>query len=115
LRPKTLTRHEELEIERAFHEEYRKHKKDKSLPQLWYATIMTWLSWKFEGSEIITRKVRDAEIKIMQNETHSTEYTAALMQIVLPPDSTLSEQQKLILLMTAGNDEREQAILLIQS
>lgn len=115
MRPKTLSRAEELDLERAFHDTYRMHKKIKSIPQLWYESVMTWLAWKYEGSSIVARSVRDMENKVLQHDQLCQEYMSALMKIVLPNDSNLTEHQKMVLIMTASSDEREEALLKIQS
>ncbi len=118
MRPKTLSRHEELDIERAFHEVFQRSKKLKSFPQMWFEAVMTWLEWKFEGSSIIARSVRDMETKVLQHDALCKEYVSALMKVCLPDSfdqRELSEHQKVVLMMMASSDEREEALLLIQS
>lgn len=84
---------------------------------MWYATIIQFLNWKFEGARIVTTKVAEMENKVLQHDHLCQEYTSALMKVVLPPSeiATLTEHQKMVLLMTATSDEREEALLLIQS
>jgi hypothetical protein len=115
LRPKTLSNHEEAELVRSFHNLYLT-KKFKSHAQMWFEVVMQFLSWKFEGAEVITRSVRDAEEKILQNPIHCKEYFAALYSVLdLGRLGDLSEEQKALYLMMASSDERETAIKLIQS
>jgi hypothetical protein len=116
VRPKTLTKAQESELIRAFH--HKNMEKTRSYPQLWYEVVMEWLSWKFEGAELVTRSVRDAENKILQSDAHSREYISTLMKLVLPDDNearSLTEHQKMVLLITASCDDRERAIHLIQA
>lgn len=116
MRPKTLSKQEEADLSRSYLSIW--HKKKQSHAATWYEAVMTWLSWKYEGADIITRSVREAEIKIMQSDVHSQEYISALMKIVIPDDNEsrfYTEHQKMMLLLGATSDEREQAILLIQS
>lgn len=115
MRPKTLSKSEEADIVRAYHAKFQQ-KKWNSFPQLWYETIMEWLSWKYEGAELITRSVRDSEEKILQNPVHCKEYFAALCQVLdIGKLGAISEEQKALYLMMASSDERAEAILLIQS
>jgi hypothetical protein len=116
LRPKQLTREEEIDLERSFHDIYRS-KLYKSHAQMWYSTVIQFLNWKFEGARIITTNVCEMEDKVLQHDHLCQEYVSALMKIVLPSGNAnnLTEHQKMILLMSASSDEREEALLLIQS
>lgn len=115
MRPKTLSQHEEADLVRAFHYKF-KEKQYKSNAALWYAVVMEFLGWKYEGAEIIARSVREAEAKILQHPEHCKEYFSALYNVLdLGRLGPLTEEQKALYMMMASSDEREAAILLIQS
>jgi hypothetical protein len=64
---------------------------------------------------LITENVRQAEERILQSDEWCKEYISALMKTVDTDLVQLTENQKMVLLLMATNDERDEAIMLVQS
>lgn len=114
MRPKTLSNHEIIDIKDIFLSKTR-GKITKEIAQLWYETVLEFISRKYKGAMIIPESVRQAEERILQDDTFCKEYVSALMKTVDTDLVQLTEHQKLVLIIMSTADEREEAIKLIQS
>jgi hypothetical protein len=83
--------------------------------QLWWESIVLFMDRKYKGSMLITENVRQAEERILQDDNFCKEYVSALMKTVDTDLVQLTEHQKLVLIIMSTNDERDEAIKLIQS
>jgi hypothetical protein len=104
---KHLTRDDVLRIEDIFVTQYR----DKRMPtgglaELWFNVITTFLA--YEGAEVIDGEVRDSEQFALETGQEAG-YVAALEKVVDVPESS-SEMAKLFFLITATNEDREEAL-----
>lgn len=114
MRPHTLSNHELIDIKDIFLTKTR-GKITKELTQLWYETVLDFIGRKYKGSMLITENVRQAEERILQDDGFCKEYVSALMKTVDTDLVQLTEHQKLVLIIMSTNDERDEAIKLIQS
>lgn len=114
MRPKTLTNHELIDIKDIFLSKTR-GKITKEVAQIWYETCLEFIGRKYKGSMLITEETRQAEERILQDETFCREYLAALRSTVGTDLVQLSDSQRAVLLLMATDDERQEAIKLIQS
>jgi hypothetical protein len=108
-----LSNHELIDIKDIFLGLSRRSKKE--LTQLWYETVIEFISRKYKGSMIIPAHIREAEDKILQDDRFCQEYVSALMKVVDTELVQLTEHQKLVLIIGATADERDEAIKLVQS
>lgn len=114
MRPKTLTNHELIDIK----DIYLRHTRGKikiESAQIWYEVCLEFLSRKYKGSIIIPESVRQGEDRVLQDDMFCAEYISALMKVVTSDLVQLTENQKVVLLITATADERQEALALIQS
>lgn len=102
-----LTREQVLQIQDIFIRTFRDFPMPKgSYAELWYNVIDTFLAWS--GAEIISTEVRDAEQLVIERE-QSEEYIEALKGVVKAPE-VLSDDAKLVFLVMASNEQREEAL-----
>lgn len=114
MRPHTLTPHELIDIKDIFLTHTR-GKITKELTQIWYESVLLFLSRKYKGSHIIPEKVRQAEDRVLQDDSFCAEYISALLKVVNTDLVQLTENQKVVLMITATADERQEALEYIRS
>lgn len=117
MKHRNLSREEIHSIESIFMQKYRdKNMRKASMPQLWFEIISDFLSYKYAGAEIVLRSVRERENKVLQHPQLSKEYISCLMTLMGVNNMVeLSEEQKLVYLMMASSDERDEALKLVAS
>ncbi len=86
------------------------NQKKLTAEEIWWNACMDFVQSKHRGADFLLKNVREAELKILQSETLSEEYISELINIMGADNISASEHQKLVLLLTATNDEREEAI-----
>lgn len=86
------------------------------IAELWYQTITHFLRHKYDGAEIVLKKVREKEYLVLQHDDLSKEYCSAIMNVMgISEMPELTEHQKLVYMMMATSDERALALELIKS
>ncbi len=102
-----LDRTERQLIEHYFTTRFREDRKLGSV-DLWYRVISDFLGSRYKDSDIILSSTRAIEYQVMQEDATAKEYVDALIEIV-KPGYQLSDHQRMVLLLTSTNEEREQA------
>lgn len=79
--------------------------------EVWFRTIKTFLESEYKGADFQEKSIRDAEFRIFKDVDRSQEYIESLCEILFAGvTKELTEQQTLVLILSATNDQREQAL-----
>ncbi len=106
---KKLTRSEEQMIEALFHQKLKDGKKKKEVvasAQWWRDVIADFFI--SAGHDIFTSELREIQDRVI-NRGMSAEYVSALLQVV-DASPTISEHDRVVLLLTASPEEHEKAL-----